>query len=524
MEELDRNAIPAAASRFNLIEPLLLRHLERRGGRPALLFGSSVISYSDLAQRVAQTREVLLDEGVGRADRVGLLLPDVPSFVYLFLAAVSLGAIVVPINPKQNPHDVRDMLRHVGAKCVFVHEDAFQHLSSIADARLRVRSVDSTLEKLLRSIEPAAQQFVPEATCAAEALYLLFSSGTTGRPKAIIRRHSDIPWTAAAFADDVLHMTAEDRVLAVPKLTFGYALVGNLLFCLLRGATSILIPQTSSAALMLDAIRQFRPSIFLAQPRMLAELLEADANTEHLHCIRTIVSAGDVLSETLRQRWQEKFGQPVLDGFGSTEAGHIFLCNTTAAHPPEAVGHTLRGYETKLIDANSLEVGENVPGRLCIRGGSVSPGYWNDPQRTQAAFRDGWFVSDDVFSRKDGLYYYCGRWDDVIKTGCGEWVLPHRIEALLNRDSAVRDCAVVGAHDERGIVRVKAHVVRVPGPESDLSVAERLKQFAEHEWPELDHMRIHLVEFVPSIPRSPNGKIERHRLAPKTLTDYAYEC
>ena len=184
----------------------------------------------------------------------------------------------------------------------------------------------------------------------------------------------------------------------------------------------------------------------------------------------------------------------------------------------------MRGYEAKIVDENGVALSEGIPGSLCIRGASVTTGYWNEPERTTPTFRDGWFRSDDLFVRKNSHYFYAGRRDDMIKTGCGEWVAPHHLENVLLRAAGVRDCAVVGAHDERDVVRVKAYIVREQTAEPDRELARRLMHLPVQEWPAMDHMRVHMIEFLDSIPRSVNGKIQRHRLAPKTLSEFAYEC
>jgi len=257
---------------------------------------------------------------------------------------------------------------------------------------------------------------------------------------------------------------------------------------------------------------------------MLAELAELVSERAELRCIRATVSAGDALSEPVRDRWTEKTGLEVVDGFGSTEVGHIFLCNTGSRRPLDSGGTLLRGYEAKIVGENGATLSDGLPGSLCIRGASVTTGYWNDPERTLPAFSDGWFRSDDLFVRKDSHFFYAGRRDDMIKTGCGEWVAPHRLENVLLRDPAVQDCAVVGAHDERDVVRVKAYVVRQQNAEADRELAQRLMRLPEREWPNMDHMRVHMIEFIDLVPRSVNGKIQRHRLAPKTLSEFAYEC
>jgi acyl-coenzyme A synthetase/AMP-(fatty) acid ligase len=512
-----------ADEQFNLIEQLLLCHLQpRTRGNIALLYEQDAISYGELACAVARTREYLRAESIGRGDRVGIMLPDTPAFVFLFLASVSLGAIPVPIHPRHNPDDALAMLRHVGARVCFV--DAAAELRQEASGVV-THAVSPTLSDIVGELTAAEPgRFVPEPTVAGDCLYLLFSSGTTGRPKAIPRRHSDVLWTAAAFAEDVLQIQASDRVLAVPKLTFGYSLVGNLLHSLLYGASSILIPNPSTAPVMLEAIERHRPTIFLAQPRMLAEFTELIRDPALLHCLRKVVSAGDTLSDPVRQRWQARTGLYVADGFGSTEVGHIFLSSAATQDAAEGARLPVRDCELRVIDEAGAAVPDGTVGRLCIRSPGLSRSYWNDPERTARQFDGGWFTSDDLFVKLDAAYFFAGRRDDMIKTGCGEWVAPGKLEALLLREGAVSDCAIVGVHDERDVVCIRAYVVRGSSEESDAGLSKRLQRLAEQAWPGLDFMRIHSVEMIDSIPRSVNGKVQRHLLGARTLTDFAYQC
>lgn len=511
--------IPSTSESFNLIDELLTRQLrEGRSARPALVFESHEISYRELAARVSQARQWLISMSVARGDRVGLILPDSPAYVYLLLAAISLGAIAAPINPKLSPGDAQGMLEQVGARIAFYHEGAAAPAGPVIP-------VESTLERQVQRFDPVEwNRIVPEATSPTDPLYLLFSSGTSGHTKAIIRKHVDNLHVNAAFGDDVLQMGEFDRVLAVPKLTFGYSLVGSLMAALLYGGSSVLLPQTSTAKTILESIARDKPTILLAQPRMLGEMADMIGIDTDLTSVRHVVSAGDILTEPVRERWQKKTGLLVIDGFGSTEAGHIFISRRSSDGGPDCSGRALRGFELKIIDGEGNEVPEGSPGRLCIRGASVSSGYWNDPERTRRQFGGTWHFSDDIFIRHGALYYYSGRWDDMIKTGCGEWVAPRKLETVLLSDPAVRDCAVVGAHDSRNILCVKAYVVRADTNEIDADLSDRLKKRVQAEWPGLDHMRVHMLELIPEIPRSTNGKIERQRLAAKSLTEYAYEC
>ena len=509
--------IPAASERYNLIEDLLIRHSE--GGRstaPALYFEDEAISYGELHRRIGAARGFLAAHGVGRGDRLALVVRDSPAYVYIFLAAISLGAIPVGIDPNRNPAELPDMLRQVGARCVFIYREETQHLEALAEIGPGVAVVPVDLRladcgcDLADGRSPVDDY---EATVAGDILYLTFSSGTTGKAKAVVRRHRDILHCARSVALGLVETKPADRVMTVTKLTFGYSLVGGLMFTLLAGGSLIVDSERMTGERIVEAALRYRPTILLAQPRILAELsglLEAGP-ADWLESLHTVMSAGDVLASPVRERWTRLSGIAVTDGFGSVEAGHMFIGSSGGDLPPGALGRALPGYELKLIDGDGREVEEGQTGRLCMRGPSVTSGYWNDPVRTRAAFEDGWYVSDDMFMRSGDCYHYAGRWDDMIKTGCGEWVSPVRIEDVLRRDPRIADCAVAAVHDDQAVSRVKAFVVAADPAEAAALEAEIPAQVVR-EWPRLDYMRVHLTEFVSAIPRSPNGKIVRSRL------------
>ncbi len=510
--------IPAASERYNLIEDLLLRHSD--GGRsaaPALYFEDEVIAYGDLHHQVSAARGFLIGHGVGRNDRVALVVRDSPAYVYIFLAAISMGAIPVGIDPNRNPADLPDLLHQVGARVIVIYREETEHLSALAGIGpgVTVVPIDLMLADCgcdLSDIQSPVDEY--ELTLASDILYLTFSSGTTGKAKAVVRRHSDILHCARSVASGLVATKASDRVMTVTKLTFGYSLVGGLMFTLLAGGALIVDSERMTGARIVEAALRYRPTILLAQPRILAELsgLLETGSPDWLDSLHTVTSAGDVLAPPVRERWGRLSGIPIVDGFGSVEAGHMFIGSNGGDLPPGALGRALPGYELKLVDGDGRDVvEEGQSGRLCMRGASVTSGYWNDPVRTRAAFEDGWYVSDDVFLRIDEFYHYAGRWDDMIKTGCGEWVSPVRIENVLRRDPRIADCAVAAVHDDQAVSRVKAFVVAADSAETSALEAEIPDQIVR-EWPRLDYMRVHLMEFVSAIPRSPNGKIVRSRL------------
>jgi acyl-coenzyme A synthetase/AMP-(fatty) acid ligase len=389
---------------FNLIDELLTRHLrEGRALQPALIFDSQAITYGDLADRISQTRQLLRAAGVGRGDRVGIVLPDTPAYAYLLLACISLGAIAVPVDPEQELADIVSVLDQVGAKISFCEQ-------TLPRPGSKFHPVSSTLQAELIGFKVLCwRQIVPEATCGSDPVYLLSVCGRDGHRKAIIRRHADNLHVTAALAEDVLQVRDTDRVLATAKPKFGYSLIGSLVGALLFGASSVLLPRAASAESVLEAISRNRPTILLVQPDVLRAITVLMDSRALLNSLRHVISTGDILTSAVRQQWKKKTGLPVIDAFGYPEVGDIFIGRQPAQDAADGSVQPLRGFDLKIINTEGSETPEGPPGRLCIRGPSVSPGYWNDPEQTRRYFGGAWYFSEDLFVRHGELYRYHGR-------------------------------------------------------------------------------------------------------------------
>lgn len=515
----------------NLADFLVYRHLrEGTGEAAALRYRAATLSYRDVACLCAGAAEVLRSRNVAPGDRVLMLLPDSPAFVAAFLGSVAIGAIAVPVNPALREDEVIFIAAHVGAKLVVVHEsfaEKFGALAHVPGLETVLRAGDCQGERSEFDLAVAASRARPERARAETGTlaYCLFSSGTTGPPKGIVHRHTDILHCADAYAERVLGMNAGDTVLAVPKLTFGYGLGGNLLFSLRYGGTAILVPEPSTAEGLAATARRERPTVLLAQPRMLAALLREPAAEDSFSSVRVAASAGEVLSPALFERWQAVHGTELLDGFGSTEMGHVFISNRPGDVRPGCAGRVLPGYEVAIVDGDGRNPGSGAIGELLARGASAAPYYWNDPERTATAFRGGWVASGDLF-RQDaqGYLYFCGRADEMIKAGCGEWVSPAALETVLSRHDAVLESAVVGASDGDGVVKPRAWVVLHADETRGSQLADELMRLVADEWPDLPYMHLDSVSFTPALPRTLTGKVQRFRLDSKTLTEFSYDC
>jgi acyl-coenzyme A synthetase/AMP-(fatty) acid ligase len=503
----------------NLAIDALFAPAERHPERTALLAGDSLYSYAEVASRTASFAARLAGCGIGRGDRVVIALPDSPAFVSAFFGTLCLGAVAVPVAAGASAEEIAHLVLTTGARLMVVHPSS----ATPVPMNIAVLEADAPQQagNAPELIPAAAALLAPEALA-----YILFSSGSTGQAKGIPHRHVDLLHCARAFADGVMGYRPDDVVLCVPKLSFGYALGCNLVFPLLAGSAAILLEPTPTDAVLAAAAERHSPTIFIGQPRNLVGMIEAGASGPY-GCLRMAVVAGEKLSPALARRWAETFPKvPLLDGYGTTEANAIFISNTPTASRPGSLGKLLPGYEVRIAredgetPADSGEVGE-----LWFRGPSACREYWNNPIATADRIRAGWIRTGDLFScDADGYFFMHGRVDDMLKVGCGEWVAPLAVEAAIQTDARVAECAVIGQPDEYGVIQLKASVLTVAGTRPTPTLRAAIIQAVADAFPEKPSHRLHGVEFVSDFPRTLTGKIDRRRLRSHSQMEFGYQC
>jgi benzoate-CoA ligase len=392
------------------------------------------------------------------------------------------------------------------------------HIETLAEAApdLRAAVVLGDIDPgvgLSVSVHPAVvfddETLAPVASTTADSPGLwLYSSGTTGTPKGVMHRHANLEATATTYGASVLRVTTSDRFLSVAKLFFAFGLGNSFTFPFSVGATAILEPGRPTPPGIAALAAAERPTLFFASPGFVAALLDAGVDPASFSSVRLAVTAGEALPADLARRYSERFGHPVLDGIGSTEALHIFLSNHEGAVRPGTSGTPVDGYEVKLLDEADAEVtASDSPGYLHVRGPSVASGYWSRYEATKAAFRGDWLRTGDVYVRSDdGYYAFLGRNSDMIKAG-GIWVAPAEVEAVLIEHPDVLEAAVIGARDKAGLEKVVAYVVPASGhtidPEAlDAHCRSRMAAFK----------RPREVVVVDELPKTATGKVQRYAL------------
>jgi len=266
-------------------------------------------------------------------------------------------------------------------------------------------------------------------------------------------------------------------------------------------------------------IERQRPTLFYSVPTGYSMLLahHRDPSTSSgraaefdLSSIRLAVSAGEALPAPIYERFKQRFGIEIIDGIGSTEALHMFISNRPDAIRPGSSGLIVNGYEARILDDSGRVVGPNEIGNLWIKGDSVCAGYWNQHEKTKSTIEGHWIRTGDKYTQDaEGFYWYAGRTDDMLKVG-GQWVSPIEVESALVAHPSVLECGVIGRQDRDGLVKPVAFVVPKPGVAGTADLAKELQQFVRDRLAE--YKRPRSVEFLPELPKTATGKIQRFRL------------
>ena len=490
---------------------------EGRGSKVAIECGDARVTYDDLLRNVNRAGTALRDRyGVRPEERVLLLLLDGAAFAYSFFGAIKIGAVPVPLNTLWKPADYDYVLRDSRAGVVIVSPELLPQFDRVpVDARRAVRHVvvaDADPHGPRALVDEGSAVLEAEPTSRDAPSHWLYSSGSTGAPKGCVHLQHDMVVCSELFAKGVLGIVPSDRCFSVAKLFFAYGLGNALFFPLAVGATSILWPGPPTPQNIYAVIEQHRPTLFYSVPTSYGMLLAHGNPTGDfdLSSIRLAVSAGEALPPALYGRFKQRFGVDILDGIGSTEAGHMFISNRPGHIRPGSSGLLVEGYDARILDDSGQPAPIGEIGNLWIEGDSVCTGYWNQHEKTKSTIEGRWLRTGDKYTQDaDGFFWYAGRADDMLKVG-GLWVSPVEVENALVAHPAVLECGVVGREDHDTLVKPMAFVVLREGITGTPELAKELEQFVRERLAE--YKRPRWVEFLTELPKTATGKIQRFKL------------
>jgi len=515
---------------FNMADYFLDRNIRQgRGHKIAIYTEHRNYTYNDLQKMVNKNANGLREIALRVDDRLMILMLDVPQFYAMFWGAVRIGAIPVPVNTMLTPEDYEYYLNDSRARVLAVSEELLPLVRQIKGDLHYLRDLIVISETEGAHI-PFRQKYrhspstiKTEYTTRDDAGFWIYSSGSTGSPKGAVHSQYDMVVTSESYAQKVLKLTEDDICFSAARLFFAYGLGNGMYFPMSVGASAVLNPGRPTPEETFRYLEKFRPTVFFGVPTLYGQMLEykahqdrergtkPDPNSNHeLSSVRICVSAGEALPEEIYYRWKKRFGLDILDGIGSTEMLHIFLSNQPGAIKPGSTGKPVRGYELRLLDDEGKDVPQGEIGTLMVKGGSAAQMYWRKREKTRVTMQGEWINTGDKYYVDEEGYYWCaGRGDDMLKVG-GIWVSPVEVENCLTHHEAVLETAVVGAKDEQGLVKPKAYIVLREGYTPSEELAEELKKWVLDRLAKFKYPR--WVEFIPELPKSATGKIQRFKL------------
>ena len=476
-------------------------------GRVAVRVDDAALTYRALDEASARVAGLLHERGLKPGDRVGLMMPNVAEVPVVYYGVLRAGGVVVPMNPLLKGREVAYYLSDSGAGLLFAwHAFAEQARAGAEQAGAETIVVDGVgFPDLLATATP---DFGVADTSDEDTAVILYTSGTTGHPKGAELTHGNLISNTEVSRVDIVQAGPDDVIFGGLPLfhVFGQTVALNV--AVASGACLTLLPRFD-AAHALRIIAGHRVTVFEGVPTMYVALLHqpdrADYDTSSL---RTCISGGAALPMEVLRGFDAAFGVPVLEGYGLSETSPVASFNLPGAErKPGSIGTPIRDVQMRVVDAEDNEAPLGEVGEIVILGPNVMKGYWQRPEATAEAIRDGWFHTGDLAKvDEDGYFYIVDRKKDLIIRG-GYNVYPREIEEVIYEHPAVAEAAVIGLpHSSLG-EEVAAAVALKPGA---AVTAEELRDYVKSQVAAYKYPRH--VWFVDALPKGPTGKIQKRNI------------
>jgi long-chain acyl-CoA synthetase len=502
---------------FNLAT--ILRESRRaHPDKPLCHLGDLTFSYAQVDEISGRVATSLRDLGLERGDKVAVQLPNLPQFLFTYFGILKAGLVMVPLNPLLRAPEVAYHLSDSDAKVLVTFEsfadEAVKGASQVEGVTTYVVNLPGNDRRPEGTRHYDELYFAEdlgeiEPTAADDTAVLLYTSGTTGKPKGAELTHFQL-YMNCTVAGELFEFRDDDVGVAVLPLFHVFGLSSVLNLSVRFGGTIVLIPRFDVDA-VLDAVERYRCTLFSGVPTMYFALLQADLAGRDVSSLRVGVSGGAAIPGEVIRAFEEKFpGVVVLEGYGLSETASTTTFNVSADQRKVlSIGKPIWGVEVRVVDDKDepLPPGQDHVGEIVIRGHNVMKGYYNKPEATEEAFRGGWFHTGDLaYADEDGYLFIVDRKKDLVIRG-GYNVYPREVEEVLYAHEAVAEAAVIGRPDEKLGEEVVGYVVLKPGAEAtgeDL-VAWCRERLAAYKYPR----QVHVVD---DLPKGPTGKILKKEL------------
>ena len=473
--------------------------------------------FSDIALLSDQLASSLRRLGVGKGDRVVVMLPRIPEWQIAMIACLKLGAVIIPCIEMLTPRDIEYRVRNSEAKAAICRAEQIGKFADVVDqvpVRVAIGGAPGWFD-WQQVIASGTGTFSPETVVAEDPAIMYYTSGSTGHPKGVLHASRGLyAWRIAAFY--WLDLTPEDRIWCTADTGWskaGTSVIWGPWSC---GACAFMYDGPYVPSERVRLLAKHRVTVFCASGTELNRLAAENLTNLDISALRRTISAGEAVNPIIAERWEKASGCKVSEAYGQTEALMMVLNYPSEPLRYGSMGRPQPGLDIAIVDDQGCRVADGEEGHVALKTPSpqLMLEYWKDPERTAACFVDGpdgrWYLSGDLGTRDaEGWYWYAGRSDDVINSA-GYRIGPLEVENAVLEHPSVQECAVVASPDpDRGEI-VKAFVVLkdgvAPSPALTKALQDHVKAItAPYKYPRA-------IEFVPDLPKTVTGKIRRRSL------------
>lgn len=471
-------------------------------------------TYGELAEMANQSGNLFKHLHLKPKSLILLLLHDKPTFPAVFFGGVKAGYIMAIANTNFNTQEIKNIIQNSEIETVVVEANLFHKIKPIRDECPHLKDIiviggevenTHSYEKLLSACDGKLESVLSKGT---DPAFIIYTSGSTGFPKAVVHKHQDLRVAHETFGVNILKIQPDDVVFSTSKLFFAYGFGNSLSLPYGSGSGTVLLTLGPTPSNVFDHIEKYKPTLFFTTPSFYNAMLHTEGfEKRDLSSIRLCISAGEMLPPTIYHKWKNTYGIEIIDGIGCTEILNNFISNVPGNVKLGSLGKVVPGYEAKLVNKEEKEVAVGESGVLMVKGGTSSPFYWNNPEKTAFTMRGDWIYTNDRFKQdEEGNFFFEGRDDDMFKV-TGLWVSPSEIEHVLMEHQAIKECLVSGQLDSAGLVEILAQVVlrdnHEPSEEMTKDILKFIKlKIALYKQPKK-------IVYVDELPKTSTGKKKR---------------
>ncbi|HEX3857643.1 MAG TPA: long-chain fatty acid--CoA ligase [Verrucomicrobiae bacterium] len=484
---------------------------EKNAPKTSIYYGDREISYAELLAHSQNVAVHLQNHfGVKPGDRVGIWLKNCPEFIASVFGILHTGAVVVPVNNFLKAAEVNYILADGGIDVLISDAEMAAHFSELSATRPQLKIF--RVEEFAPEIINHKPQIIDCERSEQDLAVIIYTSGTTGRPKGVMLSHGNLLHNINSCRI-VLETVSDDCFAVILPLFHTYMMTVGIFLPFTIGGSIVLVKSLHPPRAMFQEIFSRRATILTAVPTFYRMLLGAQVPTPMP--IRIFISGSAPLPMQTLKEFEEKFKVPLIEGYGLSEASPVVSKNPLhGIRKAGSIGIPVANVEMSVQDESGKFLGANETGEICVRGGNVMQGYWNQPEETKKVFRDGWLLTGDVGHRDaDGYYYITDRKKDMLLVN-GINVYPREIEEVIYHFPGVKEAAVIGVPDARRGEQPVAFVAAADGRALDEKTLHEFirSKLADYKVPKQ-------IIFLPALPKNATGKILKTELRKQAAVD-----